>query len=68
MAVPCNKIGPEILKALNLPSERCKEVRIICSANDVVRVEADYYPSGDQLDRVINVIGNAGRGRADGNP
>lgn len=56
MAVACNTIGLEMLKALDLPTERCREVRIICTAGNLVRVEAEYYPDNDQFDRMINVI------------
>jgi len=58
MDTPSKSVGVQMLEAMGLPVKRCVGFRIICSPNDVIRVEAEYHPDGDfsKLTQLIRVF------------
>lgn len=56
MATSTHKVGVQALEALGLPAKRCAGLSIHSEPNDLVRVEARYYPDEDALDEVISIV------------
>jgi len=59
MAVMTKSIGPMVLKALGLPTERCYSLTLTFEPNELVKATAVYLPERQEIETVVMLLGDA---------